>query len=231
MTTKKKMISGYIAPRWPKPRVVRWLEIGAIPALLGLWIPDWVGGYARAFPDGGAGPLPWAFPPALTYLGAVILLIGCAQGIRDMGRHFSALKVFGALAIAFAGLSVALHFCLHEKPDAWFAALIASFGLAAFFASAVLLVTIDKVAEITTETRSQVTKKVVLAGMLLSLVASFVAAGGVLSGGATWPVWLRIATGLFGATFVACRYGVHCYKTQQSIGAAFTLAPEQQFWV
>jgi hypothetical protein len=231
MTTKKKVISGSISPRWPKSRVVRWLEVGTVPALVGLWIPDWVGGYARAFGAGEAGPLPWAFPPVLTYLGAVVLLLGCGQGIREMGIHFKALKIFGALAVGFAGLSVLLHFLLGTKADAKFALLIAVIGLAAFFASAVLLVTIDKVAEITTETRTRITKTVVLAGMILGLASSLVAAADVLSGSAAWVLWLRLMTVLFGATFVACRYGVHCYKTQRSIGAAFALAPEEQFWV
>ncbi len=230
MTTKKKVISGSISPRWPKPRVVRWLEVGAVPALVGLWIPDWVGGYARAFGAGEAGPLPWAFPPTLTYLGAVILLLGCAQGIRDMGPHFQALKLFGALALASAGLSVLLHFLLGTKTDAKFALLIAVVGLAAFFASAVLLVTIAKVAEITIETRTKVTKRVILAGMVLGLASSLVAAVEVLSGSVAWVTWLRLMTMLFSATFIACRYGVHCYKTQRSIGATFVRSPEEQFW-
>lgn len=42
---KKKVISGQIDPRWPKPRVVKWLELGAIPAIVGMWIPDWAGQY------------------------------------------------------------------------------------------------------------------------------------------------------------------------------------------
>ncbi len=230
MTTKKKVISGSISPRWPKPRVVRLLEAGAVPALVGLWIPDWVGGYARAFGAAEAGPLPWAFPPALTYLGAVVLLVGCAQGIREMNPHFQALKLLGALALASAGLSVLLHFLLGAKADAKFALLIAAVGLATFFASAVLLVTIAKVAEITIETRTRVTKRVVLAGMILGLASSLVAAAEVLSGRAAWVLWLRLMTVFFGATFIACRYGVHCYKTQRSIGATFVRSPEEQFW-
>lgn len=231
MTTKKKVINGSISPRWPKPRVVRWLELGTIPALLGLWLPDWVAGYAKMFGAGAAGPLPWAFPPALTYAGAVVLLVGCGQGIREMGAHFKALKVFGGLAVVLAGLSVVLHFLLTARADGRFALLIAAIGLAAFFASAVLLVTIAKVAEITTETRARLTRNAVIGGMVASLAASLVAAAEVLAGNTSWVLWLRIATVLFSATFIACRYGVHCYKTQRTIGAAFALAPEEQFWV
>lgn len=229
--TKKKVISGAIAPRWPKTRVVRWLELGAIPALVGLWFPDWVGGYAQAFGAGTALPFRIAFPPLLTYVGAVILLVGCAQGIRRMGWHFWALTVLGALAVGFAGLSVALHFGLGPDPDATFALLVLSIGLAAFFASGVLWLTIAKVAEITTETRTTLTKQVVLAGAILGLGSIVIGAVQVLSGSETWPIWLRIAVGLFSVTFVACRYGVYCYKTQRSIGAAFVRRPEEQFWI
>ena len=44
---KKKAVSGFIQPRWAKERIVRWLEIGAIPAVVGLWFPDWAGGVFR----------------------------------------------------------------------------------------------------------------------------------------------------------------------------------------
>lgn len=30
---KKRAVSGSIDPRWPKPKVVRWLEVGAVPAI------------------------------------------------------------------------------------------------------------------------------------------------------------------------------------------------------
>ncbi len=72
--TIKKSVSGSIKSRWPKPRVVKWLEIGAVPALLGLWLPDWVGGYHDLF--NGIGKW-YSLPPLLTYIGAVILLVAC----------------------------------------------------------------------------------------------------------------------------------------------------------
>lgn len=61
-TLKKRVVSGSIRPRWPKARVLRWLEWGAIPTILGLWLPDWVGGYAAADAGGGGWPGALAFP-------------------------------------------------------------------------------------------------------------------------------------------------------------------------
>ena len=98
---KKSAISGSIDPRWPKPRVVRWLEVGAVLAILGLWWPDWLGAYGqgavRYIP-----PLIAPMPPLLTYVGAVVLLIACYQGVKDMGSHFKGVVVAGSLSLASA---------------------------------------------------------------------------------------------------------------------------------
>jgi len=231
-TTRKKVISGNLKPRWPKPRVVRWLEWGAVPAILGLWLPDWSGAYI-AEATGEASLLPgFAFPPVLTFVGALILLKACWEGIRDMGAHYRRLRVSGLLALGFAGLSLPAHFLRGGTGgDPWFAAEILAIGLAAFFATGFFWFTIAKVAEITVETRTEITKSAVLAFNLFALASGGATVVAILADSALWPGLLRSTLVLFTLAFALCRYAVHCYKTQKSIGASFATAPDEQFWV
>jgi len=231
-TTRKKVVSGFIRPRWPKPKVVKWLEVGAIPAILGLWLPDWAGGYI-AGALGGQPPLPgFAFPPVLVYVGAVILLKACWEGIRDMGWHYLGLRISGILAVALAGLSLPLHFLrTGTGGDLWFAAEILSIGLAAFFATGFFWFTIAKVAEITVETRTEFTKIAVLVFNFTALAAGGATVIAIALDSEKWPLLLRATLVLFTIAFAFCRYAVHCYKTQKSIGATFVEAPDEQFWV
>jgi hypothetical protein len=228
---KKKVVSGFISPRWPKAKVVKWLEIGAVPAILGLWMPDWVGGYAHIFQaDGIHRFVAFPFPPILTYVGAVILIKACLEGIRDMGIHYKAARILGFLAIALAGISVPLHFAA-SGPNLWFALELLSIGLAAFLGTGVLWITVVKVAEITMESRTRTTADVILVLNAAALVAGAGSVLKVLLGSPGWPIFLRIAVTLFTAAFAACRYGVHCYGTQKYIGASFVSAPDEQYWV
>jgi hypothetical protein len=227
----KKVVSGFIRPRWPKAKVVKWLEIGAIPAILGLWMPDWVGGYAHIFQaDGIHRFVAFPFPPILTYVGAVILIKACLEGIRDMGIHYRAARILGFLAIALAGISVPLHFAA-SGPNLWFALELLSIGLAAFLGAGVLWITVVKVAEITMESRTRTTADVILVLNAAALVAGASSVLKVLLESPGWPIFLRIAVTLFTAAFAACRYGVHCYGTQKYIGASFVSAPDEQYWV
>lgn len=229
---KKKVVSGFIRPRWPKPKVVHWLEVGAVPAILGLWLPDWASGYIA---EAGlpSGPLPgFAFPPVLVFVGALILLKACWEGIRDMGWHFTALRISGILAVALAGLSLPAHFLRHGTTgDWWFAAEILSIGLAAFFATGFFWFTIAKVAEITVETRTLVTKIAVAVFNLTALAAGAATVAAIVLNSTLWADLLRLTLVLFTIAFALCRYAVHCYKTQKSIGATFATAPDEQFWV
>ncbi len=228
---KKKVVSGFIKPRWSRAKVVRWLEIGAVPAILGLWLPDWVGGYAHAFQvDGRHRLVELAFPPVLTYFGALILIRACLEGIRDMGRHYKAARILGFMAIAFAVASVPLH-VVAGGPNLWFALEILAIGLAAFFGTGVLWITVIKVAEITMESRTRRTANAVLAFNAAALLAGSGAFLKVLTGASDWPSYLRIAVMLFTGAFVACRYGVHCYKTQKYLGTSFASSPDEQYWV
>ena len=230
--TKKSVVSGFIRPRWPKPRVVKWLEIGAVPAILGLWLPDWAGGYI-AEATGNAPLLPgFAFPPVLVFVGAVILLKACWEGIRDMGWHYTGLRISGILAVVLAGLSLPLHFLRSGTGgDLWFAGEILAIGLAAFFATGFFWFTIAKVAEITVESRTETTKIAVLVFNFLALAAGGATVIAIALNSAVWPPLLRATLALFTVAFGLCRYAVHCYKTQKSIGATFVAAPDDQFWV
>ncbi len=226
--TKKRVVSGGLQPRWPKPRVVRWLEAGAIPALVGLWLPDWVGGYAAAL--AGVPPrLPAVpFPPVLAYAGAIILLLACAQGVKGMGSHYRGVLAAGGVAVAAAGGSVALHLLL--VPDRLGLAVLVSF-LA--FAAAVGFVwfTLRKVAEITTERRARRAAAIVAGFAAAALLPAVAATLLALHGDPGWTAPARAAQILFTVSLAAARYGVHCYKTQSSIGATFSTRPAEQFWI
>ena len=219
--TKKKAVSGWIKPRWPKERVTKWLEFGAIPAVIGLWFPDWIGGFAgdSAFHI----PLPF-MPPFLTYIGALILLKACYEGIRNMGLHFKGLLISGGLALSAAGASVVLW--LLKMP----VATLTLIGLAAFFAAGYIWFTIGKVWEITQETRAHVTWHAIWIGSVIAAAAYLLGISQLAAGGASGVLWLRIGVALFTAVFFICRYGVHIYKTQQSIGARFEQTPDDQYW-
>ncbi len=220
---KKKAVSGFIQPRWPKERIVRWLEVGAIPAVVGLWFPDWAGAYfgGNAF---FIPPLLPYLPPFLTYIGALILLKACYEGILHMGYHFRGLIVSGLVCVAAATASVALW--LAGLP----AASLALVGFAAFFAGGFIWFTIGKVWEITQEKRSHVTWHLIWIGDAVSLAVYLFAVVLSLSDPQAGAVWLRVGVALFTGTFAVCRYGVHCYKTQTSIGARFSHNPDEQFW-
>jgi hypothetical protein len=220
---KKKAVSGSIDPRWPKPKVVRWLEIGAIPTIVGLWVPDWLGAYAH----GSAPyipPLLPPFPPLLVYVGAVILIVGCYQGVKGMGSAFRGVVVSGGLGVTFAVASVAAQLF----GQSYLALLLT--GLAAVFATGALWFTIGKVADITQETRTRFTWWAIA---VLTVLTAVVYLGGLYlfaMGIAIGFTVLRLGVVLLTITFGFCRYGVHCYKTQTSIGAGFSSAPDEQYW-
>lgn len=150
---------------------------------------------------------------------------------RDMGTHYRGLRISGGLALAFAAASLPLHHAIPHAPRALLALTVLSIGLAAFFATGFFWFTIAKVAEITVERRTERTRQAVavVAVSALALGAGTVLL--VLAGDPRWPLALRAAVAAFTAAFLLCRYAVHCYKTQRSIGATFTADPAEQFWV
>lgn len=231
-TLKKKVIDGRIKPRWKKTRVVKWLEIGAIPAIVGMWFPDWGGQYIHKISGADYIFPPFlAFPPLVVYVGALILWKACLEGVKDMGWHYRGVQISGTLAVTCAGLSVISHFFIQPGSAVAFAITILFIGLAAFFATGFFWFTIAKVAELSIETRTEVTKKVVLALDIAALALGAWTVLSILTGAENWPILLRLTVFVFTAAFLFCRYAVYCYKTQKSIGADFAAPPEEQFWV
>lgn len=231
-TLKKNVINGYIKPRWKKARVVKWLEIGAIPAIIGMWFPDWAGQYIHKMSGSEYAFPPYlAFPPLVVYVGALILWKACLEGVKDMGWHYRGVQIAGTLAVACAGLSVVSHFFIQPGSSIAFALTILFIGLAAFFATGFFWFTIAKVAEISIETRTETTKKVVLVLDISALALGAWTVLAILTGSDIWPSLLRLTVFVFTVAFLFCRYAVYCYKTQKSIGADFVAPPEEQFWV
>lgn len=229
---KKKVIPGSIKPRWKKSKVVKWLELGAIPAIVGMWFPDWAGQYIHKMSGTDyIFPPSLAFPPVVVYIGAVILWKGCLEGAKNMGWHYRGIQISGTLAVICAGLSVVSHFFIQPGSNIAFAITILFIGLAAFFATGFFWFTIAKVAELSIETRTEVTKYVVLILDILALALGAVTVLSILVGSNNWPMLLRLTVLTFTVAFLFCRYAVYCYKTQKSLGADFVAPPEEQFWV
>lgn len=224
---EKKQVSGFINPRWMKPRCVRYWEIGAIPAILGLWIPDFAGQYALKM----AGESNYAFPPFITYVGALFLFAACIHAIEKMGTHYNIVIIGGWSAVALAGVSVILHFMITPGNYTMLALTILCIGLCAYAATMMLYMTIAKAAEIGMETR-------MARGQLFILISTHFA---LLLGGATtvaifmqseaWILLLRLTVIAFTAAWFACRLAVYYFKTDKSIGVFFAEPPDEQFWV
>jgi len=228
----KQQIIGSIQPRWPKKKVVKWLEWGAVPAILGLWLPDWSGGDIKLLSNSPDNYPSWfAFPPVITFIGAVILFKGCTEGIKNMGWHYKGALWSGWIAIAIAGLSIIWHFLIQQNPAIYGALTILSIGLAAFFATGILWLTILKIAEISVETRTSRTGNIILVLGITALLSGAVAVILIYFQHLLFVFFLRLTVVLFTIVFGFCRYGVYCYKTQKSIGAGFTTPPDEQFWI
>jgi hypothetical protein len=228
----KQQIVGSINPRWSKKKIVRWLEWGAVPAILGLWIPDWSGGYIQLLSTTPGIKSQWGtFPPMLTYIGALILFKACIEGVKNMGYHYRGVLWCGWTAVTFAGLSCIWHFLIEFNSSFYGALTLLFIWLAAFFSVGFFWFTIAKVAEISAETRTLWTQKIVI----------FLGVTALLTGAVTviliyyqhpWFVYLlRSTLLLFTLTFGFCRYGIYCYKSQRSIGANHTILPNDQYWI
>jgi hypothetical protein len=197
-------------PRWPKPRVVRWLEWGAIPAIVGLWLPDWSGAYI-AEATGDTSPLPGiAIPPLPAFLGGLVLLCAGRQAIRGPGWHSAGLRLFGLAGMIFAVLSLFLHTLRHGTTgDPWFAAEIVAIGLAVVCVAAVLWITLAGLADITGETVTAASRSAALAFTVLGLACGAAAVAAIVAGSGLWPGLLRSTLLLFTLALLMCRYALH----------------------
>jgi hypothetical protein len=157
-------------------------------------------------------------------MGAVILLVACYQGIKDMGFHFKGVVYAGALSVSAAAASI-----VSQLLGLPYVSLLLT-GLSAVFAAGFLWFTIGKVADITQESRVRATWWGVLVLTALTAVVYlgglYLFAAGEASG---FPI-MRAAIVLLTATFGLCRYAVYCYRTQTSIGAGFRDSPDAQYW-
>jgi hypothetical protein len=225
MSVKKKAVSGFIKPRWTKDRVVKYLEWGAIPTILGLWWPDWLGAYAEGASFVIPPPLP-VLPPLLTYIGAVLLLLGCYEGIKNMGYHFKGLKIAGTLTVLSAVLSLVFVFIPELKILS-----LAFTGLAGYFGAGFMWFTIGKVYEISQERRA---KNTALAILVFDQITLLVYVAGLIllffNNHSAGYLLLRAGVASLTITFFFCRFAVYVYKTQTSIGAKFAETPDVQYW-
>jgi len=202
--------------RWPKPRVVRWLEWGVVPAILGLWLPDWSGAYI-AEATGDASPLPGlAIPPLPAFVGGIVLLCACRQAIRGPGWPAAGLRLFGLAGMAFAALSFPLHALRHGTTgDPWFAAEIVAIGLAIVCVAALLWITLAGLADISGETVTAASRSAALAFTVLGLACGAAAVAAILTGSGLWPGLLRSALLLFTLALLMCRYALHGCNTNR----------------
>ena len=224
---EKKQLSGFINPRWMKPRCVRYWEIGAIPCILGVWLPDFVGQYALKI----VGEPNHAFPPILTYIGALFLFAACAHAIEKMGLHYNVVIIMGYSAIALAGISVVLHFMITPGNYTMLALTVLSIGLCAYAATTMFYMTITKAAELGMETRM---KRDQIAVLILNNAAILVGAASVAAiymQSDIWETLLRLCVILFTLAWIACRTAVYYFKTDKSIGVFFAKPPDEQFWI
>jgi hypothetical protein len=228
----KQHVIGGLKPRWPKTKVVKWLEWGAIPAIAGLWFPDWSGVYIHQLSNTVSFSYSWlTLPPLVMFIGALVLFKACSEGIKNMGWHYKGVLTGGFLAIAFAAASMGFHFLIGRNQSLFGAATVLSIILAAFFAAVFFWFTIAKVAEISAETRSRRTRNLVAVFAIFALFMGLVSVAGIYFNNTFFPFTFRLTIGFFTVCFGFCRYGVYCYKTQKSIGASFTTKPDEQFWI
>lgn len=226
---EEKVVSKVICPRWTPARATRWVQIGAVGVIAGLWLPDWVGAYI-AQSHGRSCLLALPFPPVLAYLGAVILCKGCLEGIRDMGWHFRAARAMTSLAAWLAVASFGWQFAADDN-GCRLAMLQASIGLTMFCVACVPLLTMAKLAE-RGEVRTGIAWEAALALNVAAMAATACAAVSVLSNG-PWDLWLRLAVLHFSAAILAGSYGISNYRTKPTFDAAWAIVPDDDdlFWV
>ncbi|MDH4183367.1 MAG: hypothetical protein OEV92_04030 [Nitrospinota bacterium] len=224
---EKKQMSGFINPRWMKAKCVRYWEIGAIPCILGVWLPDFVGQYALKM----QGLDNHAFPPVITYVGALFLFAACAHAIEKMGLHYNVVMAGGWSAIALAGLSVVFHFMITPGNYTMLALTVLCIGLCAYAATSMFYFTIAKAAELGMETRMARNQWIVLILNHSAILAGAVTVVAIYLQSPLWVTLLRLTVILFTMAWIACRTAVYYFKTDKSIGVFFTKPPDEQFWI
>lgn len=205
-----------------KPLVVALLWIGAILAIAGLWIPSWVKALA-----GGEALFGLALfrTPVVTYLGAIILWLGCVLGVRGMGKHGRYVFWLGICAIAAAIISWILAL-VGVLPSA----ILLLVGIAAFLATLFIYWTLDKVEEIILDKVVGRVKRVVLGlnfvGIILGAIAVVVGLSSI-----SYMVSLTYATvAVYTVTWIIACIGIYRYQTEKRLAGEFAVPPEEQVW-
>jgi len=206
-----------------KPLVVTLLWIGASLAILGLWLPSRVSALA-----GSETPL-FGFAlfrtPVVTYLGAIILWLGCLLGVWGMGKHSRYVLWLGIGAIAAAIISWVLAL-VGVLPSA----VLLLVGIAAFLATLFIYWTFDKVEEIILDKVVGRIKRAVLwmniAGIILGAIA--VVAGMFSANYMVAPTYATVA--VYTATWIVACIGIYRYQTEKRLAGEFATPPEEQVW-
>ncbi|MEK6815014.1 MAG: hypothetical protein AABY65_09785 [Nitrospirota bacterium] len=226
-TLVRKQVSGFEQPRWMKPKCVRYLEVGAIPTIFGVWIPDFVGQYALKV----SGQESAAMPPLITYAGALILWAGCAHAIEKMGVQYKRMMVSGAAAVVLALMSVFLHFGVVPGDKLMLALFFLSIGLCAYAATFMFYFTIAKAAELGMESRMTRIRDMVFWTNNVALFVGALSIGAILLSSPSWVPLMRGSVLLFTVAWLFCRLAVYYFKTDKSLGVFFAKPPSEQFWV
>lgn len=225
-TLVRKQVSGFQQPRWMKPKCVRYLEVGAIPVIFGVWIPDFVGQYALKF----SGQESNAMPPIITYAGALVLWAGCAHAIEKMGVEYKRMMMSGAAAVALAVVSVLLHFGVGPGEKLMLSLFVLSVGLCAYAATLMFYFTIAKAAELGVESRMTRVRDAVFWTNNAALFVGALSIGAILLNSNLWVPFLRGSVLLFTVAWLLCRLAVYYFKTDKSLGVFFAKPPAEQFW-
>lgn len=225
-TIIRKQVSGFQKPRWMKPKCVRYWEVGAIPVIIGVWVPDFVGEYALKI----TGQDNAAMPPLITYVGALILWMACAHAIEKMGAHYRRMMFAGASAVVLAGVSIILHFGIAPGHHRMLALFMLSIGLCAYAATFMFYYTIAKAAELGVETRMVRVRNLVFWVNNAALFIGALGIGAILQASPLWVPLMRGSVLLFTCAWLLCRLAVYYFKTDKSLGVFFAKPPAEQFW-
>jgi len=206
-----------------KSLVVTLLWIGAVLAIVGLWFPNWVRALA-----GSVDPL-FVFAlfktPVITYIGAIVLWIGCLLGVKDMGKHFTYVLWFGIGAILSAVISWILALLGVMSPI-----ILLFIGVAAFLATIFMYWTFDKVEEIILDKMEGHVKRIVLWLDVLGILVGAIAVIVGLFASQYMVMLIYITLAVFTVDWIVACIGVYRYQVEKRLAGEFAAPPEEQVW-
>lgn len=206
-----------------KSLVVTLLWVGAILAIVGLWFPNWVRALA-----GSEAPL-FGFAlfktPVLTYVGAIVLWLGCLLGVWGMGKHSRYVFWLGISTVVAAIISWVLAL-VGVLPSA----VLLFVGIAAFLATLFIYWTFDKVEEIIQDKVVGRVKRVVLGMNFVAIILGVSAVVvGLFSIGYMVPL-IYATVAAYTLTWLIAGIGIYRYQTEKRLAGEFAAQPEEQVW-